>query len=84
MDPSLLELVSRDIQGLFPSMYQYTPTHLLVVTWQDVGYHRQQYDQVNEGEISILETIGTSHEYHDVPTPRPIDCVFNSLFRIGL
>jgi len=52
-DPSLLDMASRDIQKNFVNQFQFRATNALIATWQEVGYHRQQYDRTNTFQVVI-------------------------------
>ena len=43
---SLLDRASMQIRAAFPLEPQFTPTELVVVTWEDVGYFDSKSDKV--------------------------------------
>ena len=52
-DPSLLARTTSEIRAAFPDAQNVTIKHLLITTWDRVGYYFNNTDKVTSGKITI-------------------------------
>jgi nidogen (entactin) len=55
-DASMLQKVETLIHANFPESSSFRPRHLLIVTWDEVGYWNSMYDQTNTFQVVIASS----------------------------
>ena len=71
-DPALLTIARNDVLSVYPTFTLFTPTNLLIATWDAVGYFQAGTDLVSCSMIP-LRSVNTIRK-----------CILSALFESGI